>query len=418
MAHVEDRWYRVVEGKKVQTERHGKGRRWRARWLEPDGHERSRSFDRRADADRHIKAVEGDKLRGTYVSPAAGRVTFEQYAKDWLAAQTFDEASRRAVEARLRVHVFPYLGGREVGAILPSHIQALLRALQQDLAPSHARVIFVHVSSVLSAAVDDEKIVKNPCRASSVKVPRINPSKIEPWPSEHVLAVRDALPERYRICATLAGGVGLRQGEVLGLAVEDIDFLRHIVHVRRQVKIGRGHIGFALPKGRKTRDVPLPEHVALELAAHIRAFPPADVSLPWEKPDGDPHSAALLVTRPDGSPVKAPHFTEHIWTPALRATGVEPARENGMHALRHWYASVLLDAGESIKAVSEYLGHASAAFTLATYTHLMPSSEQRTRQAVDCALGGPATSHGPATARENMNGPRLDHASPTESVGG
>jgi len=73
MAHIEDRWYRVIKGSKTRTDRHGTGRRWRARWLEPDGRERSQSFDRRADADRHIKAVEGDKLRGpTYRRRLAG----------------------------------------------------------------------------------------------------------------------------------------------------------------------------------------------------------------------------------------------------------------------------------------------------------------------------------------------------------
>ena len=55
-------------------------------------------------------------------------------------------------------------------------------------------------------------------------------------------------------------------------------------------------------------------------------------------------------------------------------------------ALRHWYASVLLDAGESIRAVSEYLGHSDPGFTLRTYTHLMPDSSERTRGAVDAAF--------------------------------
>ena len=54
-----------------------------------------------------------------------------------------------------------------------------------------------------------------------------------------------------------------------------------------------------------------------------------------------------------------------------------------MHALRHAYASVLLDAGETIKALAEYLGHSDAGFTLRTYTHLMPTSESRTRRAID-----------------------------------
>lgn len=56
-----------------------------------------------------------------------------------------------------------------------------------------------------------------------------------------------------------------------------------------------------------------------------------------------------------------------------------------MHALRHYFASVLLDAGESIRTVSDYLGHADPGFTLRVYTHLIPSSEERARQAVDLA---------------------------------
>lgn len=57
-----------------------------------------------------------------------------------------------------------------------------------------------------------------------------------------------------------------------------------------------------------------------------------------------------------------------------------------MHALRHFYASVLLDAGESVKAVSEYLGHSDPALTLRVYAHLMPTSRERTRKAVDGVL--------------------------------
>ncbi|MBW3631252.1 MAG: tyrosine-type recombinase/integrase [Gemmatimonadetes bacterium] len=57
-----------------------------------------------------------------------------------------------------------------------------------------------------------------------------------------------------------------------------------------------------------------------------------------------------------------------------------------MHALRHYYASALLEAGVSIRAVSEYLGHADPGFTLRIYAHLMPTSDERARQAMDLAL--------------------------------
>ncbi len=58
-----------------------------------------------------------------------------------------------------------------------------------------------------------------------------------------------------------------------------------------------------------------------------------------------------------------------------------------MHALRHFYASTLLAGGVSIKEVAEYLGHADPGFTLRTYTHLVPSSHARARQAIDSVLG-------------------------------
>lgn len=54
-----------------------------------------------------------------------------------------------------------------------------------------------------------------------------------------------------------------------------------------------------------------------------------------------------------------------------------------MHALRHFYASVLLDAGENVKALSNYLGRNDPGFTLRVHTHLMPSSDARARKAVD-----------------------------------
>ncbi|MEU5532244.1 integrase [Streptomyces sp. NPDC020362] len=73
-----------------------------------------------------------------------------------------------------------------------------------------------------------------------------------------------------------------------------------------------------------------------------------------------------------------------------------------MHALRHSYASVLLDAGESIKALNEYPGHHDPGFTLRTYSRLMPSSMPRTRAAVDRVFGNSEGSDdGPETAQSD-----------------
>lgn len=89
--------------------------------------------------------------------------------------------------------------------------------------------------------------------------------------------------------------------------------------------------------------------------------------------------------------------TVHLWfkhPDTVIALGHE---RDGVHALRHFYTPVLLDAGESIKALSEWLGHSDPAFTMRVYTHLMPASAERARQAIDRVLGG---GDGPTTMKD------------------
>jgi integrase len=100
-------------------------------------------------------------------------------------------------------------------------------------------------------------------------------------------------------------------------------------------------------------------------------------------PGGKPTTARLIVTSTRGLAVAANDFNRNYWKVALKAAGVPyGGYENGMHELRHFFASVLLDQGESIKAVAEWLGHTDPSFTLKIYTHLMPSSADRTKSVI------------------------------------
>jgi len=127
------------------------------------------------------------------------------------------------------------------------------------------------------------------------------------------------------------------------------------------------------------------------------------VELPWEDVTGDARIVHLLLSTRETTALQRNYVNAKVWKPALLTAGLLPTRENGMHALRHFYASVLLDAGESIRALAEYLGHADPGFTLRVYTHLMPASEERTKRAVDQVLRGAMLVDG-STAR------RLDGA--------
>ena len=159
-------------------------------------------------------------------------------------------------------------------------------------------------------------------RASSVKPPAAPHGKVVPWTTEQVAAVRHALPDRYRAMATLAAGCGLRQGEVFGLGLEDVNCLRRFLHVRRQVKFVGGQYVFALPKVGKTREVPLPDSVALALSAHIAAHPPRGATLLWERPDGNPLTVQLVAGGTVHPHLTADHY-DTAWAAARKSAGVE-----------------------------------------------------------------------------------------------
>lgn len=363
MAHIRDR------GKSHQ-------RRWQARYRDPAGREKSKTFARKSDAQRWLDEVTADLVTGRYVDPRAGRVTLEVFAQRWLDAQTFDESTRDAVASRLRVHILPVLGDVELRNLRPSTIQAWLRS-REESAPSYVRVMLANLSAILSAAVEDGVIASNPCASSSVKAPAIEKRRIVPWTADQVQAVVDAHPERYRAIPVVAAGLGLRQGETFGLGVDDVDFLRRKALVRKQVKILKGSPVLAPPKGRREREVPLPDVVSVAISERLRRYPAR---------------GGLVFTTREGGLLNRTYYNRRIWKPALQEAGVKPTRENGMHALRHHYASVLLDGGVSIRALADYLGHADPGFTLKTYAHLMPETEDRARAVVDASLGSPAES--------------------------
>ncbi|MFB7501612.1 tyrosine-type recombinase/integrase [Streptomyces sp. NPDC056161] len=404
--HIQDRWYKTetdAAGKtiRVKTDRNGNGLRYRARYIGPDGTEKSKSFPdgQKRLAEKWLTNTASDMSRGHYIDPRAARITFKTYAEKWLKTHTADMSSQIVAEQRLRLHAFPIVGTRPLDSFRPEHIRELTSALEANPAVSgaYARNIYGDVRAVLSAAVDDGLLPRNPCSAKSVRPPTVERRRVVPWLPTQVQAVRAALPERYRTMVDTGAGCGLRQGEIVGLAEDALDFEGGILRVVRQVKLIRGKAVFAPPKCNKERDVPLPSSVAKALRVHMDAFKPVEITLPWRKPDGPKVSARLLFTNTASGVVWRSNFNIQEWKRALAVAGLIPdagpdgkyesAREHGMHALRHFYASVLLDAGESVKAVSQYLGHTDPALTLRVYAHLMPSSQERTRIAVDTVLG-------------------------------
>jgi integrase len=388
MGHVQDLWFSPGPGgDDAPTARNGKGKRWKARYIDTDDRERSKCFARKADAEKFLTQVEADVLRGTYLDPDAGKITLRRYVtSQWLPSRSYDARTREEVERRLNLHILPKLGDKRLDQLArsPSAISGWMAGL--PVSARYIGQILTVLSSVLSSAVDDGLIARNPCKVASVRPPAVDKKKIVPWTSAQVSAARADMPERYRAMADCGSGLGLRQGEIIGLPLDAVDFLRRNVRVRLQVRHVYGKAVFALPKGRKVRDVPLPESVSLALAEHIRKWPPVKVTLPWLEPGGKPHTETLIFTGKMRGAIDNTYLNKAVWRPAVRAAGLPASREHGMHSLRHFYASTLLRGGVDIKRVSAYLGHTSAAFTLATYTHLLADDEDRSLRDIEAAL--------------------------------
>src|SRR5829696_3302086 len=156
MGRVRDLWHDRRTGQR--TARYGRGRRWLAVWV-ADGQERSKAFDRKVDAERHLTTVGASLLSGSYVDPAAGRITVRTYAARWLADQVQLRPTTAAwYESHLRNHVLPVLGDVALGAVRRSTVQALVAALSRDLAPGTVRGVFKTLAIVFRAAVRDRLV--------------------------------------------------------------------------------------------------------------------------------------------------------------------------------------------------------------------------------------------------------------------
>lgn len=379
MAHVEDRWY---DRDGQPTDRHGRGKRYRVRWRDPSGRPRAHSEHRRVDADRFAATVTTDMLRGAYVAPDAGRVTLADYVEEWLAGYHPPSATtREGVEQRLRRHVLPALGRHQLAALRPSLLRQWLRALSGELAPSTARQIYKSLAQVLAAAVDDGHLAVSPLASRSITPPSVPRRLVAVWTQDVVDDVAGELPDRLRVLVTVGAMLGLRQGEAFGLALEDVDWLRRVVRVRRQITMLAGRPVYGPPKGGVERDVPLADAAARELAEHVRRHDGPAVTLPWL--GGRDQAHALLARADRGGPLRRQDFNRRVWKPALERAGIEPTRANGFHVLRHTYASTLLSRGVGVHEVARYLGHADASVTLSTYAHLLPDSADRARAVFD-----------------------------------
>lgn len=389
---VDDLWYRRKRdpetGERLKSKRHGRGKRWRVRWNDPEtGQPRAELFDRRADADRHDANVHADISRGQYVDPRAGKLTLTQYAEQWRKTQLHRHSTAERTERAIRRHIAPVIGELPLAQVRNSHIRGWVKDRAQHLAPSTLATVYHGILVPLfNAAVIDKRIGASPC--VGIRLPEIPDSRYYIAKPEQVHALYQALPERYRAIVYLAAGCGWRPGEIFGLEREAIDFEAQEVHVRHQLTVVTGRRPFLAPPKTKTsrRTNELPAIVVEALRKHLDVFRVSPEEIEDETDPRRPTSrpAELVFTRGDGRPIHRADWS-YIWRPAVEAAGLP--KGFGLRDLRHYFATVLIFGGANVKTVQLAMGHTTPTVTLNTYVGYWPDAVDQTRSLLDSALG-------------------------------
>lgn len=416
--YIEDRWLKKradpVTGRRERTTRWGSGKRYRVAGI-PDVTDRS--FTTLEDAKTWLATAQADVERNDFVDPRGGDMLLAEYIEEKYLPSRHDEPSTAAsMLNRIDNHIVPLIGHVSLRAINATVLRTWVSQLLDRVSESTAEVIWIHLKAILNAAVEDDLIRKNPCNSKrTVKAPRAPERKAKAWNQPTASAVREGLQARYQITVDLGVGLGLRQGEAFALGLEDIDFDKEVVHIRRQLRWDyRARPYFCAPKSRKTRQVPLSPNLARRLRNHIEEFPPLDCTLPWRNPEPPTTplearqrkaiTVRLLLTSGQGNRIFYRTWNDRSWKPALAHAGVirivghkqvatstrtrsfpifEASREDMYHVCRHTFASVQLEAGESIVSVSQWLGHSNPSITLKHYAHFMPDAGRRGRDVMD-----------------------------------
>ena len=201
MGYVED-----LRGKKQ-----GQGRpRWRARYRDPSGRERSKSFARKVDAERFLVAVEDAKLRGAYVDPAAGRVPFSEWAERWYnTTAALHHTTRRDYRKLLDQQVLPAFAGDSLAGIDALAVREWVAELVAGgLSARRARKAHAVLRQVLASAVEGGRLSRNV--AVGMKLPKVQRTEMHFLDAEQVEALAEAIDHRYATLIRFAAYSGLR----------------------------------------------------------------------------------------------------------------------------------------------------------------------------------------------------------------
>ncbi len=354
---------------------HGKGSRWRARYVDENGKEHAHGFGRKVDAQNWLNKQVSDQVTGTWTDPALSVVTFGAMAQRWLSTKANRSAKTVAgCRSLLGTVVLPRWRDVPLREVRYDDLQVWITGLSVDgsvrfegkgLSATRVRQAHQLVGAVLNFAVKAKHLPANP--ADGVELPRLPESEQRYLTHEqlHRVAVASG---RMRTLVLLLGYCGLRFGEATALRVADVDVKTRRIRVRRSVTyVRKTGLVEGPTKNHTARTVPMPAFLARLLATEI----------------ADRDADALVFESARGGGYLTLGQARYAFAKATAVVGgIDGVR---LHDLRHTCASLAISARANVKVVQKLLGHKTAVLTLDRYGHLFPDDLDAVAVAFDAA---------------------------------
>jgi integrase len=349
--------------------------KWRARYRGTDGREYSKHTKLKREAQVWLDEATAAMRAGNWVDPNTSKITMGEWLDKWMAGYS-SKKPRTVMQAKVHEKVIrAKFGDRQLRTIRPSDVKTWMSELSDKYAVSTTYALHRRLHQVLSDAVHDGLIPRNPVSRRTSPPAPVQRAYVAT--TDQVWALYDALPHGYKNMLLLGAFAGLRVGEMSALEVDDIDWVHGVVTPSRQ------HDDDVLKSEESGKAIPIP----MELVDMLKAD------------SGD----VMVVPGVFGRGVSA-YQLNRVW---IEARAKVPGLPAGFrtHDCRHYFASMLIAAGLDVKVVQARMRHASAMVTLNTYGHLWPDSDDTSRAAVAVVLN--ARKSPPSSGSE---GSRLDSA--------
>ncbi len=318
---------------------------------------------------------------GIYAEPS--KMTVEEWNNIWLDQynNNVKEFTYKSYETHLRIHINPELGNVKLANLTAPDIQKFYNQLtkgSETTKPLSAKTVknihgIIHKS--LRQAVLLGYIKNNPSEV--VNLPRVEKPKIKPLVDDNVVLFLNAIKgHKYENVFIVTLFTGMRQGEILGLTWDCVDFEKGVIIVEKQLireKKKNGIYKFAPLKNDQTRTIIAAPSI-LDLLKEIKQTDD------YKRNKFEEWNSEKFVFT-DQSGIHLKHMTVFSnFKAVVRKLGLPDIR---FHDLRHSYAVISLENGDSIKSVQENLGHATASFTLSTYAHVSETMKKDSAERMD-----------------------------------